>query len=131
MKDFFDNLGKVITEKAEVVSKKAGEVVEVVADKTEQTIEVTKIKSQINVMERNNERDFKDIGKMIYEKFKNGEEVDDQYMELCEAIAAREENIQKSKEEIAKIKGLDVCPECGAHLDARAQFCPKCGAKVE
>lgn len=130
MTDFFENLGKIISEKAEVVSKKTGEVVDVVAKKTEQTVEVTKIKSQINLMERNNERDFTHIGKMIYEKYKKGEEVGTEFIELCEAIAERDASIQKSKEEIAGIKGMEICPNCDAHLDAEAKFCSKCGAKV-
>ena len=69
MKEFFNQLVKVVTEKAEVVSQKTGEVVDVVAKKTEQTVEVQKLKSQISIMERNNERDFKDIGKIIYDKY--------------------------------------------------------------
>ena len=80
MKDFFETLGKVVVEKAgevskktgevvEVVTKKTGEVVDVVAKKTEQTVEVQKLKSQISLMERNNERDYKDIGKIVYDRF--------------------------------------------------------------
>lgn len=130
MQDFFGNLGKIISEKAEVVSKKTGEVVDVVAKKTEQTVEIQKIKSQIHVMERNNDRDYRDIGKMIYDKFKNGEGAEAEYIELCDAIAEREATIAKAKEEIAKIKGLDVCPECESHIEPDATFCPKCGAKV-
>ena len=131
MADFFENLGKIISEKAEVVSKKTGEVVDAVAKKTEQTVEVQKIKNQIHVMERNNERDFKDIGKMIYDRYKKGEVVDAGYLELCEAISEREDSIEKSKREIAEIKGIDVCAKCDAPLEANAKFCSKCGAKVE
>lgn len=105
MTDFFEKWKKIISEKAEVVTKKTGEVVEIVVDKTEQTVEITKIKSQIHVMERNNDRDFRDIGKMIYDKFKQDEEVDADYLELCEAIAEREASIEKSKKQIEKIKG--------------------------
>lgn len=130
MANFFRDLGKIISEKAEVVTKKTGEVVDVVAKKTEQTVEIQKIKSQIHVMERSNDRDYKDIGKMIYDKFKNGEGADAEYIELCDAIAEREASIAKAKEEIAKIKGLDVCPECESHIEPDATFCPKCGAKV-
>lgn len=134
MADFLENLenlGKIISKKAGEVSKKTGEVVDVVAKKAEETVEITKIKSQINLMERNNERDYKDIGKMIYERYKKGEVVDAEYIELCEAIAEREESIQKSKEEIAALKGLEVCPKCDAHLEMGANFCPKCGAKLD
>lgn len=131
MAEFMENLGKVLSETAEVVSKKTVEVVDVVTKKTEQTVEIQKIKNQIHVMKRNNDRDYKDIGKMIYDKFKKGETVDDEFVELCEAIAARKVEIAKSKEEIAKIKGLDVCPNCKAYVEQDIQFCPKCGANVE
>ena len=73
MADFFGNLKKNLTEVADVVAKKTGEVADVVAKKTEQTVELTKLKNQIRTMERNNERDFTDIGKMIYESYKKGE----------------------------------------------------------
>ena len=131
MANFFENLGKTISEKAEVVSKKAGEVVDVVAKKTEQTVEVQKIKSQINTMERNNDRDYKDIGKMIYDRFKKGEVVDAEFIELCEAIAERDESIAKAKQEIAEKKGMDVCPNCEAHVEPDAAFCSKCGVKID
>lgn len=130
MSGFFENLKQVLSEKAEVVSKKTGEVVDVVTKKTEQTLEVTKIKSQISTMERNNERDFKDIGKMIYERYNKGEVIDADFIELCEAISERDESIRKAKEEIAGLKGLEVCPNCDAHLDEGANFCPNCGAKM-
>lgn len=140
--NIFEEWKAVIVEKAgkvskktgevvEVVANKTGEVVEVVANKTEQTIEVQKIKSQIHVMRRSNDRDFKDIGKMIYHKYKKGEEVEEQYKELCEAIEERENCIVEAKAEIAKIKGLDVCPNCEAPLAVGAKYCQKCGTEIQ
>lgn len=128
---FFEDLKKIVSEKAPVVKQKTGEVVDVVVKKTEQTVEIQKIKGQISTMERNNERDFKDIGKIVYEMFKKGEGADEAYIELCDAIAAREEVIAQSKQEIAKLKGLDVCEKCGKHLDSDAKFCQECGTKVD
>ena len=129
--DDLGDLGKIISKKAKVVTKKTGEVVDVVAKKTEQTVEVQKLKSQIHVMERSNDRDYKDIGKMIYDRFKKGEIVEEAMVELCEAIAEREESIEKTKREIAQIKGFDVCPSCDSHLEPNMKFCPKCGAQVD
>lgn len=127
MADFFGNLkenleslGKTISEKAEVVSKK-----------TEEAVEVQKIKSQIRVMERNNERDFQDIGKIIYDQFKKGKVVDTEFVELCEAIEEREASIDDYKKQVAEIKGLDVCPNCKEHVEPSVVFCPKCGVKIE
>lgn len=127
MADFFGNLkgnleslGKTISEKAEVVSKK-----------TEEAVEIQKIKSQIRTMERSNERDFQDIGKMVYDQFKKANAVGAELVELCEAIANREESIAEYKKQVAEIKGLDVCPNCEEHLEPGVTFCPKCGVKVE
>lgn len=131
LKGNLENLGKTISEKAEVVAKKTEEAVEVVAKKTEETVEVQKIKSQIRVMERNNDRDLQDIGKMVYERYQKGKEVDAEFVELCEAISEREESIDDCKKQVAEIKGLDVCPSCKAHVEANTVFCPKCGVKIE
>ena len=131
LKENLENLGKTISEKAEVVAKKTEEAVEVVAKKTEETVEVQKIKSQIRVMERNNERDFQEIGKIIYDQFKKGKVIDTEFVELCEAIEEREVSIDDYKKQVAEIKGLDVCPNCKEHVEPSVVFCPKCGVKIE
>ena len=131
LKENLESLGKTISEKAEVVAKKTEEAVEVVAKKTEETVEVQKLKSQIRVMERNNERDFQDIGKMVYERYQKGKEVDAEFVEFCEAIKERETSIEEYKKQVAELKGLDVCPKCKAHVETNATFCPKCVAKIE
>jgi len=94
MADFFSVLGKKISDVAEDLEKK-----------TEDTLEVQKIKSNIRSLKRANERDFMDIGKMVYEKFHDGEISDIDYVTLCEAIEKREEEIERQEEEVKKIKG--------------------------
>lgn len=118
--DNLNDLGKIISEKAEVVSKK-----------TEDVVEIQKIKNQIRVMERNNERDLLDIGKMIYEQYKKGVPVDSEFVELCEAISDREDSIEAYNKQVADLKGLEVCENCKEHVDASAAYCPKCGTKIE
>ena len=120
LKGNLENLGKTLADKAEAVSKK-----------TKEEVEVQKIKSQVRGMERSNERDFQDIGKMIYDKFVKGEVVDTAFVELCEAIQGREAAIEEAAKKIADLKGLDVCPNCKEHVAADVVFCPKCGTKME
>lgn len=95
MADFFSVLGKKISDVAEDLEKK-----------TEDTLEVQKIKSNIRSLKRANERDLIDIGKMVYDKFHNGEVSDIDYIVLCEAIEKREEEIARQEEEVKKIKGI-------------------------
>nr|WP_288722456.1 hypothetical protein [uncultured Sellimonas sp.] len=94
MSDFFSELGKKFTETADIVGKKTTEI-----------LDTEKFKSQIRTLERANERDYIDIGKKIYEKFRENEIKDMDCVELCEAIEKREESIADIQKEIAKIKG--------------------------
>ena len=67
MGDFFEDLGKKITETAGVVTKK-----------TEEMMETQKIKSQIRLEERNKENALQELGKQVYDRYQNGEIVDSQ-----------------------------------------------------
>ena len=94
MADFFEEIGKKLSDVAGDLGKK-----------TEDTIEIQKIKSQIRSLKRANERDMMDIGRMVYEKFHDGELSDMDYIVLCEAIEKREEEVAHQEEEIQRIKG--------------------------
>lgn len=72
MADFFEDLGKKITEVADDLGRRAGD-----------TIETQKIKSQIRSLKRANDRDYMDIGRMVYEKFQDGELFGTDYITIC------------------------------------------------
>ncbi|MCP1102730.1 hypothetical protein M2454_002044 [Aequitasia blattaphilus] len=93
MQEFIDDLGKRVMSVAKDVGEKAEEV-----------IGIQKLKSDIRSLERGNNRDLLHIGKMVYEKFKDGETVDLNYITLCEGIEQREEEIEKKEEEIDSMK---------------------------
>lgn len=94
MSDFFDTLGKRISDTMDDLGKKAGD-----------TFDIQKKKNEIYGLKRENERDMTEIGKMVYERFKNGEVVDMEFVELCEAIEKREEQKEVCEQEIERIKG--------------------------
>ena len=93
MADFFEDLGKKISDVAGEIGKK-----------TEDTLEIQKIKSNVRSLKRANERDLMDIGRMVYDKFQKGEVADTYYITLCEEIEKREEEMEKQEEEIVRIK---------------------------
>lgn len=94
MSDFFEELGKKLSDAATEIGKK-----------TEDTLEIQKMKSDIRSLNRGNERDYMDIGKLVYDRYQNGEVVDGDVSVLCEAIDKRDLQIGELKSEIAKIKG--------------------------
>lgn len=93
MADFFDEFGKKVSDMASDLSKKAGD-----------TMEIQKLKSEIRLLKRGNQRDFVDIGKSVYDKFTKNEIQDMDMIALCEAIEKRDEQIEKYEEQIVRIK---------------------------
>lgn len=93
MKDFLKELGKTISDTAEMVGKK-----------TEDVVEVQKLKSQIRTLNRGNERDFEDMGKMLFEKYKSGEVLEPEVMTICDAVQERNETMDALEKEIARIE---------------------------
>lgn len=120
MGDFFEDLGKKITETAGAVTKK-----------TEEMMETQKIKSQIRLEERNKENALQELGKQVYDRYRNGEIVDADFVGLCEAIEQYEEAVQSCLKELAELKGMTLCKNCNGELQAEIVYCPKCGTKVE
>ena len=95
MAGFFDDLGKRLSETANDLGKKA-----------EDTLEIHKRKSDIRFLSRANDRDYMDIGKIIFEKYRNGEVVDTDMAALCESIDQRNEEVTKIQAEIDRINGV-------------------------
>ena len=62
MSDFFDTIGKRISDTVDDLGKKAGD-----------TIDIQKKKNEIYGLKRDSERDMTEIGRLVYERFKQGE----------------------------------------------------------
>ena len=95
MAGFFDDLGKRLSETANDLGKKA-----------EDTLQIQKRKSDIRFLGRAYDRDYMDIGKIIFEKYRNGEVVDTDMAALCESIDQRNEEVTKIQAEIDRINGV-------------------------
>ena len=93
MKELLDDIVDRISEAADQVGKKADEV-----------IETQRIKNKIRGLEKDNRRNFRDLGRMIYEKYQNGEEVEEEYLPFREAVKEREEQIRSCEIELIRVK---------------------------
>ncbi len=91
--EFWDDLGRKITGAAERIEKK-----------TEEIAEIAKLKKQIYSLERKMERDYAQIGKMVYDRFLEKKEVDEEFLELCEGLAQEEILIDQYNGEIDQLK---------------------------
>ena len=115
--DFFENLRQTLTETAEVVGKKA-----------EDLVEIQKLHSRIRTAQRNVETDYKKIGEIIYQRYIEGELPGQELELICEMIMEQQKEIAGCKEELASKKGQVVCAVCGNGNPRDAAFCMHCGA---
>ena len=59
---FFDGWGKKITETVDVVGKKTNDLVE-----------IQKLRAQISNLEKNIDKNYAELGKLLFDRFQNGE----------------------------------------------------------
>ena len=118
--DFFEKLGKKVTETYKVASEKTNKV----AAETKIRMKMSDNKSKINDI-------YKEIGKKVYEKFAL-----DGNLDIKEDIENELNRIKELSEEIVELEKqiLDLadkkeCINCKAKLEKKAKFCPECGTE--
>lgn len=116
-RDFFDELSDTITRTTKDLGKKAG-----------QLYETQKIRSKISSEEQIVQKLKADIGNVIFEKYKEGAELDEALKGFCEEIRQHLDIIAGYKDSAAELKGQKICPACGRHVDRSVSFCPFCGS---
>ena len=118
--DFFEKLGKKVTETYKVASEKTNKA----AAETKIRMKMSDNKSKINDI-------YKEIGKKVYEKFAL-----DGNLDIKEDIENELNRIKELSEEIVELEKqiLDLadkkeCINCKAKLEKKAKFCPECGTE--
>lgn len=94
-------------------------------------IEVSKLNTAIKSEEYRIKEIMYDIGREIYETYKDEKPVSDKLRSKCDDIMECEKKIEELKLKILEIKNLKSCVECGTRIPLDYIYCPKCGAKVE
>ena len=116
-RDFFDELSDTITRTTKGLGKKAG-----------QLYEAQKIRSKISSEEQMVQKLKADIGNVIFEKYKEGAEVEGVLKGFCEEIEQHLDIIDGYKDAAAEMKGRKICPACGKSVDRSVSFCPYRGS---
>lgn len=113
--DFFDNLRDKLATTGKDVS-----------DKAKEAAAVAKLKTQISLEEGKLKGLYADLGKAYYE---NPE--DENIEAYKDSITAVKEVLAGYETDLADLKGLKTCTNCGARMAKEVLFCSKCGAKNE
>jgi|GEM_PF-1822350 len=100
MAGFFDKVGAA----AKSAATMTGELAKDAVEKGQDMVEITKINSNIKDEEKQIEEAQKSIGEIIFKRFTNNDEIDEQLREICDGINARIATIDGLKAEIERIK---------------------------
>ena len=95
---------------------------------------VETVKSNLAIADKEAEttKIFRQLGALVYEAYKAGNDVDpDAVAEKCAALDDCYSEIEALKEKVNDIKNTKICPACGAKVKAEFKFCPVCGAKMD
>lgn len=107
-------------------------------------------KNQIRKHEKDLADRFKLMGEKLYSYYKNGEEVNENYMGECREVAGIYEamrTLQSEIDSITKVKEVKevkenvdtndeksstiYCEECGNKVGKDTKFCSNCGSKIK
>ncbi len=105
-------------------------VAESVKNKSSEIFESTKIKFALSDAESEVSKLMREIGRSVYESYKNGQEPPETINENIAAIDAKYKEIEEMRSKLRGYKNVSVCPQCGAEINSESVFCSKCGAKL-
>ncbi|MBQ8305717.1 MAG: zinc ribbon domain-containing protein [Blautia sp.] len=117
--DFFNDLSETLSKTAKGLSERMGSM-----------YDAQKIRSKIAGEEKLINKALADIGQIVFDRFAEGGEVEEDIRALCEEICQHNESIESLKEEAAGKKGQKICPGCKKSVDKEVSFCPFCGTPV-
>ena len=116
--DFFDKLGKKISDGYNAA-----------AEKTKEVASETKLKFSIADCNDKMKDEYVKIGEKVYDLLLNHreEELAMRLIEEFKTIDALKESVKNYKNELMAINHKKRCSNCGEEFDENANHCPKCG----
>lgn len=120
---------KKVNEISKVVGKTASDTYNTVADKSGKVIEDAKLKLSIAEKEEEINEIYSQMGKAVYDSYKNGEDVGKAFTKESKAIDKKMSEIDEMNKKILFNKSLRVCAECSQIISIDNTYCPNCGSK--
>lgn len=117
-KDFFNKIGEKLSAAGADVTQKAKD-----------TSTIISLKNKIREEENKEKLIYQEIGRKYFQEHKENE--DDPYIADIQAVFAAKAGIETLRDQLKEVKGVELCPACGAEIDKDTIFCSKCGNKVQ
>lgn len=116
--DFFNKLGNNIQNVGKEVTKKTKDLGGVVS-----------LSAQIKESESNLNKVYQTLGEKVYAA--SQENLAEKYPDEVAQIQMYLSKIAEDKEQLRVLKGIQVCPNCGAEVENTAAHCQMCGTSLK
>ena len=114
----------------ESILNMAKDAVNTAERKTGEFIDTTKLKMEINRIEKELAATYEGLGRLVYDAKKGAEDIED-LMDACIThIDEQSAALAKLQEKLAESKNAIRCPACGSLNDQDAAYCKSCGEKI-
>ena len=120
---------KKVNQISKVVGKTASDTYNTVADKSGKVIEDAKLKLAIAEKEEEINEIYAQMGKAVYDSYKEGEDVGKAFTKESKAIDKKIAEIDEMNKKILYNKSLRICHECNEVISIENVYCPNCGTK--
>ena len=101
---------------------KAKEVVDIAYKKTEEVVTTEKQRFDIASLNSKIDKDYKALGQIFYNLYKDNDNIPDNAKIIMEAIDEKLLKIKELKEEIGDSKNKAVCPHCQSYIPKALLF---------
>ncbi|MBQ9097691.1 MAG: zinc ribbon domain-containing protein [Clostridia bacterium] len=113
------------------VKEKAEEIAVSTVKASNAVVETVKSNFAIAEKEQAISKILKELGELMYDAYKNGEEPDAETVaEKCVQLDESYKIIEDLKAKIKEIKNVKTCAACGRNIKAEHKFCPNCGEEL-
>lgn len=114
---FLDDIGEKVSGAAVTATQKAKAL-----------SEIAKFGAMISEEEKKIDKLYQEIGSRYFSAHKDDPE--EEFAELTQQICLSKEVIAEYKENIMELKGIMLCPDCGAEVPKGDTFCSSCGLRM-
>ena len=114
----------------ESILNMAKDAVNTAERKTGEFIDITKLKMEINRIEKELAATYEGLGRLVYDAKKGAEDIEDLMNACITHIDEQNAALAKLQEKLAESKNAIRCPACGSLNDHDAAYCKSCGEKI-
>ena len=113
------------------IKNKVAETAKNAIKKSNELVEVAKINIAIGEAQSNIDNLLKDIGKVIYDAYKEGEYFVEEISSKCMEIDEIADSIDDLRNKLSQLKNIKICSQCEKENERDAYFCSRCGYRMK